>query len=107
MWRIIGTSDEVTTCECCGKSDLKKTVVMSNEDGVVYLGCECAARRAGHGVLARACKADRIRTAEETNARIIAIEADTRAYYVWLRARFADGRSTSERRRMWRECDFD
>ena len=42
---IVGTSDEVTTCECCGKSDLKSTVVLGTHDGEVsYYGIVCAAR---------------------------------------------------------------
>jgi recombinational DNA repair protein (RecF pathway) len=43
--RMLGTTDEVTTCDCCGRKDLKDTVAFEREDGqVVYFGCVCAAR---------------------------------------------------------------
>jgi hypothetical protein len=42
--RILGISDDVTTCECCGKSNLKCTVVLTNGEGEVHYGRDCAAR---------------------------------------------------------------
>lgn len=43
--RILGISDDVTACECCGRSDLKKTVSLGDDNGGVrYYGCECAAK---------------------------------------------------------------
>lgn len=53
-YRILGTSDDVTVCECCGRSDLKSTVVLAALDagGVVaaetYYGSSCAAKAVGH-----------------------------------------------------------
>lgn len=41
---ILGISDEVTTCECCGKSGLKRTVVISCGDGMKFYGTSCASR---------------------------------------------------------------
>lgn len=48
MWRILGINDEVTTCECCGKSGLKCTVVLTNGESEVRYGRQCAAH-AVHG----------------------------------------------------------
>src|SRR6185369_5700834 len=31
--KFLGTTDEVTTCECCGRSNLKGTVALELEDG--------------------------------------------------------------------------
>lgn len=43
--KFLGTSDEVTTCDCCGKKDLKATVALSIGDAdPVYFGVVCAAR---------------------------------------------------------------
>lgn len=43
--KFLGTSDEVTTCDCCGKSNLKSTVALSIDEGdAVYFGVTCAAR---------------------------------------------------------------
>ena len=41
-------TDEITTCECCGKQDLKATVAMLNQDGgLFHFGRTCAARNSG------------------------------------------------------------
>jgi len=42
-YRILGINDDVTTCECCGKANLKCTVVMTNGEGEVHFGRDCAA----------------------------------------------------------------
>ena len=43
--RYLGTTDEVTTCDCCGKSGLKKTVALYFGEGdVLHYGVTCAAR---------------------------------------------------------------
>lgn len=47
MKRILGISDEVTTCECCGRTNLKNTVVIGTEEGEAYYGCSCAAKFLG------------------------------------------------------------
>jgi len=42
----LGTSDEVDACDCCGKSDLKSTVAIQDNDSgeTLYFGTTCAAR---------------------------------------------------------------
>jgi len=43
--KFLGVTDEITTCERCGKNNLKRTVAIETETGdVVYYGCDCAAR---------------------------------------------------------------
>lgn len=50
---LLGIDDEVTTCECCGKTNLKCTVVLSILDadgagrGEVRYGRDCGARALG------------------------------------------------------------
>lgn len=45
MYKLIEVSDEVTTCECCGKRNLKRTAVLRDEDGnIVHFGSDCAAK---------------------------------------------------------------
>ncbi|MFE7397983.1 hypothetical protein [Streptomyces sp. NPDC057557] len=52
-YRVKGTTDDVTTCELCGKQELKGTVVLEaldadgNEEAVCYFGVSCAAKAAG------------------------------------------------------------
>lgn len=43
-FRILGKNDEVTTCECCGRTGLKATVILTNGEGEVRYGSECAAK---------------------------------------------------------------
>ncbi len=51
-YTFLGTTDEVTACDCCGKSDLKMTVaIMDDERGEsLYFGTTCAARALKIGV---------------------------------------------------------
>lgn len=50
-YRFLGTTDDCTTCDCCGKANLKKTVVImplgaeGEDEGMPsYYGTTCAAR---------------------------------------------------------------
>lgn len=42
--KVLGVTDETTTCECCGKQNLKRVVVLDIDGNVVRYGCDCAAR---------------------------------------------------------------
>lgn len=47
--KVLGCNDEVTVCGCCGKSNLKKTVILESEaTGIVRYGVDCAARAMGY-----------------------------------------------------------
>lgn len=42
--KILGITDAITVCDCCGKSNLKKTVELETAAGeIVHYGCDCAA----------------------------------------------------------------
>lgn len=43
-YRILGINDDVTTCECCGKTGLKCTVVLTDGEHEVAYGRDCAAK---------------------------------------------------------------
>jgi hypothetical protein len=47
IYRNLGFTDEVTSCDCCGKTDLKGTYVIENlqTGDIMYFGCVCAAKR--------------------------------------------------------------
>ena len=54
MFKVLGCNDEVTTCECCGRTNLKKTVALESATiGIVRYGVDCAAA-AVYG--AKSCK---------------------------------------------------
>ena len=44
MNHILGITNDVTQCSCCGRNDLKATVIIANEDGEIigYFGSTCA-----------------------------------------------------------------
>lgn len=50
-YRALGTSNDVTKCELCGKEDLRGTLVLAildadgNQEEVIYAGSTCGARR--------------------------------------------------------------
>lgn len=73
-----GITDEITTCEHCGKAGLKSTVRLlildsDGEDGEIYAGVTCAARLSG-----RKAAAIRTEAAQATRTRRQAA-SDTRA----------------------------
>lgn len=41
--KILGTTQDNTTCDNCGKTNLKKTVVLDIDGSVAYYGIDCAA----------------------------------------------------------------
>ena len=45
-YKVIGISKDIQKCDCCGKEDIKKTVVMENmNDGTInYFGTTCATK---------------------------------------------------------------
>lgn len=47
MIKILGTDDTVTTCDCCGKSNLKHTVIVDVDGEVFNYGSTCATRHTG------------------------------------------------------------
>lgn len=76
---IIGSTDERTECECCGRTGLKRTIVVRETTGhdsrVVYYGTECAARAAGRsaaGIRREALAADRETARDAERARLVA-----------------------------------
>ena len=84
-FRFLGTTDEVTTCECCGKTGLKSTVAIEADGGApMYFGITCAARALGRKVVeikAGARAADR---AAEEAASAARAKADSEARAPWF-----------------------
>lgn len=75
MKQIKGITDEVTTCDCCGRPGLKKTIILVDDGCVSYFGSECAARALG-----RRRKADVEKIAAKAQAVVDQKEA-TRKFY--------------------------
>jgi ribosome-binding protein aMBF1 (putative translation factor) len=101
MFKILGINDEQTACECCGRTGLKKTVVLTDGEREVRYGTECAARamkvskrEVESGVKAATVAASRTRQEQ--------INREEEGYTEWLLKTYGDQRSTLERRRAWR-----
>lgn len=79
-FRVRGTTNDVTDCEQCGRTELRGTVVLQpldaegNDDGdVCYFGSSCAAQAAGwtqREVKARVKMADRVNRAHQEALRM-------------------------------------
>jgi hypothetical protein len=60
----VGTTDERNECDCCGKTGLKRTVVLRDEDGDFrFYGTTCAARALGRKATTRAAAEKAVRAA--------------------------------------------
>lgn len=45
MIKVLGINSDTSTCECCGKTNLKKVVTLQFEDGrILSYGTTCAAK---------------------------------------------------------------
>lgn len=48
MHKIMGWVEEITVCDCCGKSDLSGTFAVKTEDGsIIHYGSVCVKRNTG------------------------------------------------------------
>jgi hypothetical protein len=87
----LGSADDVTTCDNCGKSELKGTVTLSIDGGEpVYYGSDCAARALGtktKDVLSATRAADRARDAAEARVRDLAQKANGAPWFAFLAER--------------------
>lgn len=91
----VGTTDDHTTCECCGRTDLKRTVIMrtldadGNQIAQSFFGTTCAAKASGRKlseIKAEAAEGDQAaREAEERARRARARELDAE-WQAWLDA---------------------
>ena len=47
MLKILGTNDAVNTCDCCGNTNLKHTVIVDVDGEIMHYGSVCATRHTG------------------------------------------------------------
>jgi len=76
-YTFIGTTGDVTECGCCGRSDLKKTIVLQDNDTreYVFFGAVCGAKAQGWTVkefnsVANQAQKERERAASERRNKI-------------------------------------
>jgi hypothetical protein len=49
-YRLVGVTDERDSCDCCGRTDLKRVVVLHDGYDHVFFGSQCTARLLGKPV---------------------------------------------------------
>jgi hypothetical protein len=98
-FRVLGTTDDVTTCEHCGRVELKGTIRLGvldadgNVEDVTYFGAVCGARAAGwttkdirkqataaDRAAVEAARVERDRLASIEHARIRALDGTAECY---------------------------
>lgn len=89
-YRVLGTTDAVTTCEICGRDELRGTIVLGvldadgNVEAEIYAGSSCGAKAAGRKGRGAAAKLQS--EADAATSKIKAEAADARAmlaHYQW------------------------
>lgn len=70
-YTFIGTTGDVTECGCCGRSDLKKTIVLQDNDSreFVFFGSVCGAKAQGWTIKEFNAAANAAQKAREQAAR--------------------------------------
>ncbi len=67
--KVLGITEEVNICDCCGKKDLERTVALELNGGeVAYYGTTCATRK--HGVKTGIKSLNKIELMRKTSANI-------------------------------------
>lgn len=100
MNTVLGTTQDYSGCDCCGRENLKKYVVIRLEDGTVgHYGTSCAAvmLRVPAAEVTKAAKAADADAAAKAQAeRMARMDAETAAWEAFLLAH-GTGSSTLER----------
>lgn len=105
--KILGINNEVTTCECCGRINLKRTVVLASENDQVHYGTECAARamKCDKKDVEKGLRtAERAKAKEEARQRQNASNEAWEKYNAWLLQTYGDTRSNLERNREYKKA---
>ena len=121
MFRIKGSTNDRTECDRCGRTDLKKTIIVAsldpdgNEMGIEYLGTTCASRKidkAPREVRQGAKSADAETRLQELRKRYAESKARGKSWFKFLSAnssrvevpdQIADCGGWVEARRRWKE----
>ena len=98
--QILGTTADYNGCDCCGRENLKKYVVISHEDGTIgHYGTSCAAIMINvdtADVRKEANAADKAKAAAAEKARRATANAEIAEWEAWLAAN-GTGSCTIER----------
>lgn len=91
-YRVRGTTDDVTTCQQCGKAELKGTVILDildadgNTEDITYAGSTCAAKMTGRRLTGAKVR-QLAEAADYRRAEAVRIAQDVLAYYAPFEAK--------------------
>ncbi len=91
-YRVRGTTDDVTTCEKCGKIELKGTVILDvldadgNAEEVTYVGTTCAAKMTGRRTTGAKIRQQAV-NADYRRAEAVRNASEVLAYYAPFEAK--------------------
>lgn len=76
MKKIIGFTDQITECECCGKTNLKGTYCLEIDGSELYYGSSCAFKT--HGITQEEQRAElsKFKAIKKTKEKLKAMEQD-------------------------------
>lgn len=97
--KILGINDEVTVCECCGRTNLKKTVALDDGSQVVRYGTECAARALKWSLSQtkrELARVEKEREGAEASRRAAEASRETARWESWLKTTCPAASSTSD-----------
>lgn len=108
--KVLGITDEVTSCSCCGRTGLKCTVAIDAGGEVVYYGRTCATRHTGKAAKDITKEAFAAQKERERAARLeYEASAEEKAFNDAVKAenaRKAFGKERMERLRPFAEAAF-
>lgn len=72
-YKVLGFTEEITTCDCCGREDLKGTLALENTEtgDINYFGSVCGGKIAGN---TKKFMEEQLTIAEKENLRLVIIE---------------------------------
>lgn len=106
VYRVLGTTDDVTECQVCGKVELKGTMALDMDGTTVFAGFTCGAWLAGRPVRelrTEAKAADQARRDAEQAVRDAAAAAERAAFAAWVLARY--GLTITQTGDLWAHQD--
>lgn len=102
MKRILGICDSVTTCECCGRTNLKRTIVIGSEEGEAYYGSVCASKfLGGSGSQQHVTRIER--KAQERQVLRSQLTAFVAKLWTVVEGRYETSTGNQEKYQVWRQ----
>jgi hypothetical protein len=85
-FKIIGFTDKVNECDCCGKTDLKGTYAIDVDGQEMYYGSVCAANTIGVDTKAIKKAVSQIKTIENIDLAMSQAKAEATQVKIYIQA---------------------